>query len=96
MVIHDIRPEVRKAIEDSIGDVLGDYELESYYIQPREDASGDEAIFVDLNYRLNRKPFDSALTSKIRSLVIDRLHDLGEFRFAYLRHNLHREQKFEE
>ena len=93
MIVHDIRPEVLRAIEDSIREVLHEYELESYQIEPKEDASGDEAIFIDLNYRLSQQPFETVMTSKIRNAVMDRLLELQENRFPYVRHNFKSGQK---
>ena len=94
--LHKIAPEVRAAIETTIREKLKGYDLESVSIEPGEDHDGDEAIFIELNYKLNERPFDSALIGAVRSDFRSRLVDLGELRFPYTRHNLQLGQKFKE
>jgi hypothetical protein len=94
--LHKIAPEVRAAIEATLKDKLKGYELESFSIEPGEDHDGDEAIFIELNYKLSERPFDSALLGVVRSDLRRRLIDLGELRFPYTRHQLHKGQKFKE
>ncbi len=90
MIIHDIRPEVRQAIEDSIREVLHEYELVSYTIEPKEDASGDEAIFVDLYHRPDLQFLDARATGKLRDTLSKRLLELREYRFPYTSHHIRR------
>ncbi|MFM9976089.1 MAG: hypothetical protein ACKVON_16135 [Beijerinckiaceae bacterium] len=93
MIVHDIRPEVRQAIEDSIQEVMQDHALQSIQIVPKEDASGDEAIFVHLKHGFSEQPFASSLSSDLQHRVLDRLIALGEYRFAYIGHAFDDRQK---
>ena len=95
-MLREIRPEVRAAIEATLKSKLKGYELESWSVEPGEDHDGDEAIFIELHYKLSERPFDSALLGVVRSDLRDKLVDLGELRFPYTRHQLHKGQKFKE
>jgi hypothetical protein len=92
-ILTEIRPEVRTAIETTLKSLLKDYELESYSIDAGEDDYGEEAIFVVLHYKLNERAFDSELQYAVRSDISRKLIELGERRYAYVRHNLHDGQR---
>lgn len=80
-------------INSIIEGMLGDYDIESTHIEVAEDASGDEAIFIDLNYRLSAREFDPAVINAVLSAVSTMLIENGEHRFPDIRHHLPRGQK---
>ena len=92
--LHKIAPEVRAAIETIIQEKLKGYDLESVSIEPGEDHDGDEAIFIELQYKLDTKPFDSSLPGSIRTELSNKLVHLGEFRYPYTSYRLIDGQKF--
>ena len=95
-MLREIRPEVRAAIEATLKSKLKDHELASWSIEPGEDHDGDAAIFIELHYKLSERPFDSAILGAVASELSDKLVGMGEFRFPYTRHRLHKGQKFKE
>ena len=89
----DLKPELRDRIKTIVDGVLHQYDIEAFDIKVAEDASGDEAIFVDLRYRLSAREFDPGLMGKVRSAVRSMLVDNDELRFPYIRHRLQEGQK---
>ena len=87
MIINDIRPEIKQAIQASIDRFLTGYKLESFSIEPRENFDGDDAIFVDIYYDFNNCAYDPSISGNLRSDIGKRLYELGEFRFAYIGHH---------
>jgi hypothetical protein len=88
MITTAIRPAIEKEIRKIIAERLQNYDVESVRIEPREDATGDDAIFIDIRYRLVAREFDPGLNSTVRSAVIESLFAHGETRFPYIRHHL--------
>jgi hypothetical protein len=91
--MNDIRPDLKSGIKTIIDGMLSQYDLETCGIEVAEDASGDDAIFVDLCYRLSPKEFDPTLISDVRSAVREMLIANGEYRFPFIRHHLPDGQK---
>jgi hypothetical protein len=88
MITTAIRPAIEKEIRKIIAEQLTDYDVETVRIEAREDATGDDAIFIDIRYRLVSTEFDPALNSSVRAAVIEHLFAHGETRFPYIRHHL--------
>jgi hypothetical protein len=82
-----IKPKVKAAIERILRANLSRYGFVGATIEPREDHDGDPAIFVDAQYQLSDEPVDSRVTLATLSMLRDRLINLGEDRFPYLRHH---------
>ena len=89
----DLKPELKNQIKAIIDGVLHQYDIETLDIKIAEDASGDEAIFVDVRYLLSQREFDPKQMSKVRSAVRSMLVDNNELRFPYIRHHLQDGQK---
>ena len=89
----DLKPELRDRIKAIVDGVLHQYDIEALDIKVAEDASGEEAIFVDLRYLLSPREFDPKLMSKVRSSVRSMLVDNDELRFPYIRHHFQDGQK---
>ena len=93
MIINDIRPEIKQAIQDSIGSFLSGYELERFSIEPREDFDGDDAIFVDIFYKFSPREYDPEISAALRSDVLEKISGMREPRFAYIRHHFKQGQQ---
>lgn len=93
MIINDIRPEIKQAIQDSIGTYLADYELERFSIEPREDFDGDDAIFVDIFYKFSPRAYDPEISSTLQLNVLEKISDMQEPRFVYIRHHFKQGQQ---
>lgn len=85
--------DLRDRIKSIIDEKLRDYDLETFTIEVAEDSAGDDAIFVELGYRLNTREFDPSLIRAVRSAVRSMLLEHGETRFPYIRHRLQEGQK---
>jgi hypothetical protein len=83
----------RTKIEAIIDGMLQQYDLETCGIEVARDSSGDEAIFIDICYRLNAIEFDASAINAVRSAVRSMLIENGEERFPYIRHHLPSGQK---
>jgi hypothetical protein len=82
-----IKPKVKAAIDRILRDNLSRYGFVGATIEPREDHTGDPAIFVDAEYRLSDEPVDSRVTLATLSMLRAQLIALGDDRFPYLRHH---------
>jgi hypothetical protein len=91
--VADLKPELRNQIKTIIDGELHQYDIETLDIKIAEDASGDEAIFVDVRYLLSQREFDPKQMNKVRSAVRSMLVDNNELRFPYIRHHLQDGQK---
>jgi hypothetical protein len=91
--VADLKPELRNQIKVIIDGELHQYDIETVDIKIAEDASGDEAIFVDVRYLLSQRAFDPKQMNKVRSAVRSMLVDNNELRFPYIRHHLQDGQK---
>ena len=86
-------PELERQIRTVIQNILHGYDYEVRSISPGYDWSEDEAIFIELWYKLNQREFDSELMSSLQSAVLSIMAKNGENRFAYIRHHLHEGQR---
>ena len=89
----DLSDDLKAKVRAIIDDMLGQYDIEQCRFEVRDDATGDEAIFIDLTYRLNAKEFDGSVINQLRSAVRSVLIDSGDDRFPYIRHRLPEGQK---
>ena len=80
-------------IKSIIDRMLDQYDIEKYALSVAHDATGDEAIFVDLWYRLGVREFDPSVIAAVRSTVSKMLQEHNESRFPYIRHHLPEGQK---
>jgi hypothetical protein len=88
MLIEDIHPKVVETIKTTITTMLRDYHVTGVDVEVRENSAGEDSIFIDVHYRLNDKPFDPKLSSRVRREVSDRVYKLGDKRFPYIFHHL--------
>ena len=93
MTVEDIRPIVINAIRQKVAEMLRGYEIESCEIEGREDAAGDDAIFITVHYRLVDLPYDSGLSIPLRSAIWKIFEELRERRIPYLRLRLNETQE---
>ena len=52
-----------------------------------QDHDGDPAIMVQVKYRGNRQPFDGRAAARALFSLNSMLHESGETRFAYVKHD---------
>ena len=88
-----LAPKLERKIVGMISDMLQGHDFEIRSIKVDEDWSGDEAIFVELWYRLSTSEFDPELMTRVRSAVRAMLVDNDEDRFPFIRHHLPDGQK---
>ena len=88
MLAEAISPQIIETIQSTVRTMLGDYDITSCEIAMKEDAAGDDAIFVDVRYRLSTAEFDPQKSAGVRSAIWRKLYDLGERRVPYIRHHL--------
>jgi hypothetical protein len=91
--MNNLSAKIKRQIASIIDDMLKHYDLETCGVEVAEDASGDEAIFVDLCYKLSPREFDPVIISDVRSAVREMLLANNEIRFPYIRHHLQSGQK---
>ena len=92
-MVRNLVPELEQQIRAVIGSILNGYDYEIRGITPGYDWSEDEAIFIELWYKLNQRAFDSELMSSLQSAVLSTMAKYVENRFPYIRHHLHEGQR---
>ena len=88
-----LAPTLELKIKTLINSMLQGYDFEIQSIKIGEDWSGDEAIFVELSYKLNQQEFDPKLIGDVLSGVRSMLVDNDEDRFPYINHHFAEGQK---
>jgi hypothetical protein len=73
--------------------MLKHLDIESCAIKVAEDATGDESIFIDLQYRPMAQAFDPAIMASLQSAVSAVLLADKDERFPHIRHHFSRGQK---
>jgi hypothetical protein len=94
MLATKIRPEVEAAIREEVERALPGL-VADCSIRPRHDHDGDEAIYVDVRQLLSPVPFDSEISLELSYVVNNRLFELDERRFAYVRFHFADKQKIQ-
>jgi hypothetical protein len=85
----EIGTDVLDAIKSAVRNKLAGMPVEECGITSDEDSTGDNAIFVDICYlRPTGSPIDPQIETELLAEVRDRLLNLGERRFPYIRHHL--------
>ncbi len=84
----DLSLELRDRVNALIESMLQGHRLDNLTISVCDDAAGDEAIFIDLSYKLSGDEFDPTLINKMRSAVRLLLEQNGDERFPYIWHHL--------
>ena len=92
----NLSKKLTSEIKSIIDRMLDQYEIEKYAIRVENDASGDEAIFVELWYRLDAREFDPSVIGAVQTAVSRMLQEHDEVRFPYIRHHLPEGQKVKE
>ena len=85
--------KIKNKILNLVQEILNVYPIETMGFEITDDHSGDEAIFIDIYYRLNPSEFDPAVITRLLSTVRAMLIGEGETRFPYIRHHLENDQK---
>lgn len=88
-----ISPEILSFIEATVREMMAPYAVREIRIRASEDHDGDPAIFVDIDHDLSTTPVDTKDLRRLSKRILDRLWELGEDRFAYVRHHYHDDQK---
>ena len=92
-MIDPITPEAEATIRAAVTEVMADFAVLDCQIEAKFDYDDDEAIFVEVYHDKVDQPYDPALEIRLLSLVCDRLHALGEYRFPYVDHHFPEGQK---
>lgn len=72
---------------------MGRFGLRTMSVEAGEDHDGDPVLFVDVYYDRSERPIDTKVVAGLVSKVQAKLRDLGEERFAHLRHHFAEDQK---
>jgi len=90
-----VSPEIVALIEKTIREAMAPYGCRSIDVRAGEDHAGNPAIFVEATYDLRDEAPDLGVTSRILTPLVDKMWDVGERRFPYVRHVFHEHQTFD-
>lgn len=93
MITTAIRPVIETEIRKTIAELIADEDLESVTIEPREDAAGEEAIFIDIRYRSSKQDHVAGGLAALLKSLSARLIAKGEIRFPYINNHYYSAQK---
>ncbi|KST58794.1 hypothetical protein AO398_20120 [Methylobacterium sp. GXS13] len=88
MIGTEISPTLQAAIEAVIRQELGRFGVSEVEVIDSEDADGDPVILVNVHYRDPEAEPDFKVASGALTKLNDKLFELKEPRFAYLRHKV--------
>jgi hypothetical protein len=88
-----VERKIVKLIEQTVQESMKRFGLKGVEVRAGEDHDGDPVIFVEAEYELSPTPIDPAVTARLTSILRDRLWDVGEKRFAHIRHKFDERQK---
>jgi hypothetical protein len=86
MIGAEIAAELRSAIEAVVRNELGRFGIHDVEVIESEDAGGDPVIQVLVHYNDSESEPDPPVASEAITKLNNRLYELREPRFAYLRH----------
>ena len=82
-----------EAIRRILRKEVGRFGLSTVVVTPGEDHDGDPALFIHARYRRTPRPVDLTVVNGTLHKVRQRLLDLDEERFPYIRHHFADDQK---
>lgn len=87
-----IEPEIIAAIEDIIAPTMRRMGYRSLSVEEGHDHTGDPCLFIDVEYAAEGDPVDTKISARLVLDVRNRLLELGEERFPYVRNHFLEEQ----
>ena len=88
MIGTEISPALQAAIEAVVRQELARFGVGEVEVIDSEDADGDPLILVNVHYRDSEAEPDFRVASKTLTKLNDKLFELKEPRFAYIRHKV--------
>ena len=93
LMSEQVSEQVRQAIDEILRKDLEPYGYQRAEIEAREDHSGDPAIFVDALYGRTDLAVDVDVVARITHKLRNRLWELNEERFPYVKHHFDEDRK---
>jgi hypothetical protein len=87
-----ISPDIVRFIEARYREAMAEFGLRSVKVSAQDDHAGDPSIFIDVEFDLSERPIDLKRLWDVHERIRDYLWDIGEPRFAYVRHHFHEDQ----
>ncbi len=88
-----IRPEIASAIEGIIAPAMRRMGYRALRIEEGQNHAGEPVLFIHVEYAADGDPIDPKVTADLLFQVHGRLAELGEERFAHIRHHYKEAQK---
>lgn len=93
MIAQVVREDVIAAIETIVRQEMEPFGLKSVKVTAAEDHDGDPTLAIDAEYRSAGRAIDPRVVAGLVTKLRNRLWDLGEMRFPYIRHHFSSRQK---
>jgi hypothetical protein len=87
------RDEVVNAIHEIVEGEIGRYALERINIEVANDHDGEPSIWIATHHRPSTEPVQMAALARVISRIRERLLELGEERFPYVRYQFADDQR---
>lgn len=87
------RDEVVNAIHEIVEAEIGRYSLERINIEVANDHDGEQALWIATHHRPSNEPVQMAALARVASRIRQRLLELGEERFPYVRYQFADDQR---
>jgi predicted nicotinamide N-methyase len=84
MLLEDIHPKVVETIKSTVLAIVSDHKVARIDVEARVDSTGDDAIFIDVFFIRDNRPFHPQKSLDLQTEVWDRVYKLGERRFPYV------------
>lgn len=88
-----IRPEIAKAIEETVAPAMRRMGYQGLRMEEGENHAGEPVIWVHVDYAAEGDPIDSKVTADLVYRLRLRLLALDEERFPHIRHHFDEQQK---
>jgi hypothetical protein len=87
MVSADVESEVRHVAEMMVKSMMGSFGASDVNIRVGRDHDDDPVLYIDVAYEDGGEPIDPKKAMNLQTGLVQRLRELGEYRFPHIRHH---------